>query len=131
MVRHPVRPHREVVLLPHEEGHNLQGQRYYRVSHLIFDLQFPLCSTEYPIHGQMEFARSSVVAGQYVSEPKAKSAEPSKKYELMIGHPVYRDGLKIGPVLLSNSQAGTGRKLSKPRAHLCIMCKSFDMKVEK
>ena len=37
---------------------------------------------------------------------------------------IYRDLLKCGPVLLSNSQAGTGRNFSQPRArllaHLCV-----------
>ena len=41
---------------------------------------------------------------------------------------IYRDGLKTGPVLLSNSQAMQGRKFSQPRnhfsAHLCICVKS-------
>ena len=31
-------------------------------------------------------------------------------------HTVYRDGLKVGPVLLSNSQARPGRSFSQPRA---------------
>ena len=33
---------------------------------------------------------------------------------------IYRDGLKGGPVLLSNSRAGPGRNLSQPRAHLIV-----------
>ena len=33
---------------------------------------------------------------------------------------VYRDGLKGEPVMLSNSQAGPGRKLSQPGAHLIV-----------
>ena len=38
---------------------------------------------------------------------------------------MYRDLLQGGPVLLSNSQAGPGRKFSQPRdhfvAHLCML----------
>ena len=34
--------------------------------------------------------------------------------------PAYRDGLKGGPVLIPNSQAGTGRNFSEPRAHLLV-----------
>ena len=34
--------------------------------------------------------------------------------------PLYRDGLKGGPVLLSNSQAGEGRNFTQPRAHLLV-----------
>ena len=33
---------------------------------------------------------------------------------------MYRDALKVGPVLLSNSQPRPGRNLSQPRAHLLV-----------
>ena len=33
------------------------------------------------------------------------------------GSSVYRDGLKSGPVLLSNNQARPGRNFSQPRVH--------------
>ena len=37
-----------------------------------------------------------------------------------VGEVTYRDGLKGGPVLLSNSRALPGRKFSQPRAHLVV-----------
>ena len=33
---------------------------------------------------------------------------------------IYRDGIKGGPVLLSNSQSGPGRDFSQPRAQLLV-----------
>ena len=39
----------------------------------------------------------------------------------------YRDALKGGPVLLSNSQAGPGRNFSQPRVRLLVhLCKLND-----
>ena len=42
----------------------------------------------------------------------------SSVQNLMVSFFVYRDGLKVEPVLLSNSQAGPGRNFSQPRARL-------------
>ena len=47
----------------------------------------------------------------------------------LLGSGLYRDGLKGGPVLLGNNQAGPGRNFSQPRAqllvHLCTITISF------
>ena len=38
----------------------------------------------------------------------------------------YRDGLKGGPVLLSNSQAGPGINFTQPRAHFFVkLCRAY------
>ena len=41
---------------------------------------------------------------------------------------MYRDGLKSGPVLLSNSQAGPGRKISQPRDHFLLAAAELQRK---